>query len=153
MECNYEIEIIGPKAKDKLFKPYVKFRFVQLNTSIDCMTDQEVDNQIDQLIYKIEELRKQVKKKLKSGKLNHKKIIEDKMKKIACVRINLDDNVPNYMSGIIRAGSVISEDENGSEISDHQELIDNTEYHSREELLEDIARRLKVDVSICEILK
>lgn len=33
---------------------------------------------------------------------------------IAYVKIYLDDNVPEYMEGIIRCSSVISEDENGN---------------------------------------
>jgi hypothetical protein len=55
------------------------------------------------------------------------------------------------MAGIIRASSIISEDKNGKKIKDYQDLIDNTEYYSREELIEDIARRLKVKSSIIEI--
>jgi hypothetical protein len=55
------------------------------------------------------------------------------------------------MDGIIRCGSVISKDENGNEITDHQELIDNTEYHSVEELIEDVATRLGVNPDIVAI--
>lgn len=70
---------------------------------------------------------------------------------IAYVRVCLDDNVPEYMAGIIRCSSVISEDENGDEIEDHQELVDNTEYHSAKDLIEDVSRRLKVSPDIVEI--
>lgn len=70
---------------------------------------------------------------------------------IAYVKVYLDDNVPEYMEGIIRCGSVISEDENGDEIKDHQELIDNTEYHSAKELIEDVANKLGISPDIVEI--
>lgn len=70
---------------------------------------------------------------------------------IAIVRITLDDNVPDYMEGIIRCGSVISEDENGDTIKDHQELIDNAEFHSESELIASVAHRLGVSESIVEI--
>lgn len=72
---------------------------------------------------------------------------------IAYIKVYLDDNVPKYMAGIIRCGSVISEDENGDEIRDHQELIDNTAYHSAKDLIEDVARRLKVIPDIIEIVE
>jgi len=72
---------------------------------------------------------------------------------IAYVKIYLDDNVPEYMGGIIRCGSVISENENGDEIKDHQELIDNTEYHSTKELIEDVADKLGVSPDIVEIIE
>lgn len=64
----------------------------------------------------------------------------------------MDDNVPEYMDGIIRCGSVLSYDKNSIEV-DHQELIDNTEYHSEDELVEDIAKRLEVNKSIIEIIE
>lgn len=70
---------------------------------------------------------------------------------IAYVRIYLDDNVPEYMEGIIRCGSVISEDKNGKE-RDHQELIDNQEFYSRTELIESVAKRLGVIIERCEII-
>lgn len=54
------------------------------------------------------------------------------------------------MDGIIRCGSVISEDSDGKE-TDHQDIIDNTDYHSTEELIEDVASRLNVDKSMVEI--
>jgi hypothetical protein len=72
---------------------------------------------------------------------------------VANVKVYLDDNVPEYMEGIKRCGSVISEDENGDKIKDHQELIDNTEYHSAEELIKDVANRLGVSPDIVEIIE
>jgi hypothetical protein len=74
------------------------------------------------------------------------------MKKIAYVKVVLDDNVPEDMDGVIRCGSVISEDENGNKISDPQDLIDNTEYNSNEELIVSVAGRLGVDESIVDII-
>lgn len=73
------------------------------------------------------------------------------MTAIALVRITLDNNVPEYMKGIIRCGSVISEDENGRTIKDHQELINNAEFHSESELLSFVAQRLGVSESVVEI--
>lgn len=73
------------------------------------------------------------------------------MTTIAFVRVTLDDDVPEYMDGIIRCGSVISEDENGEVINDHQELIDNAEFHSEAELIASVAKRLGVTESIVEV--
>ena len=73
------------------------------------------------------------------------------MKKIAYVRICLDDNVPEYMASIIRCGSVTSEDEDGNELQDHLELIDNTEFHSQEALIKYVAIKLGVNIDIVGI--
>ena len=73
------------------------------------------------------------------------------MTAITCVCITLDDNVPEYMDGIIRCGSVITKDENGNTIDDHQELIDNAEFHSESELIASVAQRLGVSESIVKI--
>lgn len=73
------------------------------------------------------------------------------MATINLVRITLDDSVPESMSGIIRCGSVISEDENGRQIKDHQELIDNAEFHSEEQLIASVAKRLGVSESVVEV--
>ena len=73
------------------------------------------------------------------------------MKEIALVKIYLDDDVPEYMSGILRCGSVISEDEDGNELKDHQELIDNSEFHSEEALIKYVAEKLGVEIDIIVI--
>lgn len=67
------------------------------------------------------------------------------------VEIFLDEDVPEYMEGIIRCGSVISYDQNDEE-TNHQELIDNTEYNSEKELKKDISERLAADESIIEVM-
>jgi hypothetical protein len=72
---------------------------------------------------------------------------------IAYVKIYLDDNVPEYIEGLIRCASVISEDAKGNEIKDHQELIDNTEYHSANDLIEDVASKLGVSSDIVKIMR
>lgn len=72
--------------------------------------------------------------------------------KINNVEIYLDDNVPEYMEGIIRCGSVISKDKNDNIIKNHQDLIDNTEYYSAEDMIKDVANRLHVSQSIVEII-
>lgn len=73
------------------------------------------------------------------------------MSSIAYVRVYLDDDVPEYMQGIIRCGSVFSDDEDGKELKTHEEIIDNTEYHSAQELINDVASRLGVSPEIVEI--
>jgi hypothetical protein len=72
-------------------------------------------------------------------------------KEIVWVRISLDDDVPEHMMGIFRCGSVVSEDEDGNEES-HDDLIDNSEYRSKDEMIADVAKRLGVDPSIVEII-
>jgi hypothetical protein len=71
-------------------------------------------------------------------------------KKIVSVTVTLDDNVPEYMAGIIRCGSVVSEDEDGKERG-HEELVDNAEFHSEKELISHVANRLGVNPSIIRI--
>lgn len=73
------------------------------------------------------------------------------MSSIAYVRVYLDDDVPEYMQGVIRCGSVFSDDEDGKELKTHEEIIDNTEYHSAQELINDVASRLGVSPEIVEI--
>jgi len=73
------------------------------------------------------------------------------MKTIASVRITLDDDIPEYMVGVFRCGSVISEDEDGNQIKDYPELIDNAEFRNQEELIAYVAKKLGVDASILEI--
>lgn len=72
-------------------------------------------------------------------------------RKIAYVSVLLDDDIPDYMSGIIRCGSVRSQDADGNELKDHQELIDNTEFHSENELFGYVASKLKVSTDILVI--
>lgn len=72
-------------------------------------------------------------------------------KKISYVSVQLDDNVPEYMIGVIRCGSVISKDEEGNVLNDHQELIDNTEFRSADELISSVADKLGVRKEIVSI--
>ncbi|WP_335962548.1 hypothetical protein [Acinetobacter haemolyticus] len=69
---------------------------------------------------------------------------------ITCVRIYLDKNVPEYMNGILRVGRVISEDEQGHE-ADHEDLVDNQEFHNIDLLKNHVASALKISKSIIEI--
>ena len=66
------------------------------------------------------------------------------MASTAHIRVYLDDCVPEYMSGIFRCGSVVSEDKDGNDLQDHQEIVDNAEFHSEKELIEHVAERLGV---------
>lgn len=48
---------------------------------------------------------------------------------IESINIYLDDNVPEYMNGVLRIGSVIISTINNQEF-DIQELVDNKDFHS-----------------------
>lgn len=69
---------------------------------------------------------------------------------ITLVKISLDENMPEYMSEIFRIGGVISEDEKGNE-TDHDNLVDNSEFHSIDALKKHVADSLKIDETIVEI--
>ncbi|KMU99764.1 hypothetical protein ACS72_07860 [Acinetobacter sp. VT 511] len=69
---------------------------------------------------------------------------------IACVRIYLDDDVSECMNGVLRVGRVISEDEQGNE-TNHNDLVDNTEFHDIDTLKKYIADFLKINESAIEI--
>ncbi|WP_151800794.1 hypothetical protein [Acinetobacter junii] len=69
---------------------------------------------------------------------------------ITLVKISLDEDVPEYMNGIFRIGSVISEDEKGNE-SHHEDLVDNLEFRSIDALKQHVANSLNVDGTIVEI--
>lgn len=73
------------------------------------------------------------------------------VKKIAYVSVQIDDDIPEYMEGVIRCGSVISQDEHGNNLKNHQELIDNTEFHSEDELISYVASKLGVSKDIVSI--
>ena len=49
------------------------------------------------------------------------------------------------MMGVYRCRSVISYNEYGGEIRNHQELIDNRGYHSHDEMIQDIAKKTKCE--------
>jgi hypothetical protein len=74
------------------------------------------------------------------------------MAKIVYVNVTLDDKTPASAAGMIRAGSVVSEDEEGS-VKTHQEFIDSTEYRSHQELITAVAQRLGVSDAVVEIEK
>lgn len=69
---------------------------------------------------------------------------------ITLVKISLDEDVPEYMNGIFRIGSVISEDEKGNE-SHHEDLVDNLEFRSIDALKQHVANSLNVDETIVEV--
>jgi hypothetical protein len=73
-------------------------------------------------------------------------------KKITNVEVILDDNVPEYMDGIMRCGTVRSIYDDGTSV-EHNELIDNTEYKNKQILKEDIARRIGVKKDLIEVLE
>ena len=68
------------------------------------------------------------------------------------VVVYLDDDVPDYMVGIIRIGSVISYDENDN-YKNHQDLVDNTEFFDENEIKSFVKERLNIDsTEIIEII-
>lgn len=81
MKCDFDIEVMEPDSSGMLFPPYIKFRIIQLNMSLDCITDGEIDSQIDDLVHDIEILRRTAKKKLKDAQSRHDKILSDKRSK------------------------------------------------------------------------
>ena len=78
------------------------------------------------------------------------------MARTLLVRIGLDEDVPDYMEGIIRVGSVefLDENERSIDVEDYEEfgiylkendLIDNEEFFSEAELRTRIAERLNIN--------
>lgn len=74
---------------------------------------------------------------------------------IVRAKVYLDDDVPEYMEGIIRVGSLEFYDIDDKSIKNvklNNQLVDNTEYHDENELIEDIAKRLGLPSSAVEII-
>ena len=71
--------------------------------------------------------------------------------KIEEVRLYLDENIPEYMDGIIRCGLCEVVYDNGHTEYDDT-VVDNTEYHSEDEMKNDIAKRLDISPDVVEIL-
>jgi len=82
METKFEFEVKQPTTSDILFKPTISFRLLQLNPTPMCLTDGEIDLQVDQLVAKVEELRRTAKQKLKGAKAQHAKLLAIKKLKI-----------------------------------------------------------------------
>lgn len=80
MECRFEIKVTEPKEDDLLFQPFVRFRLEQLNLTPQCMTDGEIDYQVDTLIREAEKLRKKAKKSLKDAETRHDALLEKRKK-------------------------------------------------------------------------
>ena len=74
---------------------------------------------------------------------------EEVNEKICSAIVFLDDNVPEYMDGIIRVGSVTFFNAEGKEIRDvalNNQLVDNSEFHSKSQLIKSVAKRLGLSV-------
>lgn len=67
---------------------------------------------------------------------------------IAHVTVFLEHGNPEFMHGIYRCESVISCDADGNQLGDHKELVDNSEFHSVEDLRQHIAKCLNVSEDI-----
>jgi ribosomal protein L20A (L18A) len=69
---------------------------------------------------------------------------------IVDVTVYPDDDVPESMMGIHRIGGVEIMYRNG-ELKFLKELVDNTEYYSQAEMLQDVSKRLGVNIEIIHI--
>lgn len=78
MLCSYNIEVTEPGPNDLLFKPFVRFRIEQRNSTPKLMTEGEIDYQIKKLLEEIETLKKKTKKELGAAKARHDKIVAEK---------------------------------------------------------------------------
>lgn len=74
------------------------------------------------------------------------------MSHIYCVKVYLDDNVPEYMLGLLRIGSVVSYDASDIKLADYPQFVDNREYHSTNEIIDAIASALEVSKDIIQII-
>lgn len=70
--------------------------------------------------------------------------------KIETVKIYLDDTIPEYMNGIIRCGLCEIVYDNGH-VEYDDTVVDNREYHSEDEMKNDIAKRLNISPAVVEI--
>lgn len=77
MVCTFEIEVAEPKKGEMMFRPYVNFRIKQLNLTPECMTDREIDEQIDLLIRDVKKLGTAAKRKLKDAMARHDKLLDE----------------------------------------------------------------------------
>lgn len=80
MECRKKIEIKEPDKNSLPFHPILQFQFEQLNLSAECMNENEIDEQINQLIYHVEQLRNEAKIKLNTSIKKHDKLYKRKAK-------------------------------------------------------------------------
>lgn len=74
MECKFDIDVVEPEEGEMMFRPHITFKLIQLNHTPQLITNDEIDFQVDQLIEKIEKLRKQAKTKLKKAMDRHGKL-------------------------------------------------------------------------------
>lgn len=77
------------------------------------------------------------------------------MKNIVSAQIYLDENVPEYMEGLMRLGSIEFFDEDGEIVHNvtlNNDLVDNSEFHDKIRLIEYVAKRLGIDSSQIEVL-
>jgi len=75
---------------------------------------------------------------------------------IVRAEVYLDDDMPEYMEGIIRIGSLEFygiDDDLIEDVKLNNQLVDNTEYYSRNKLIEDTAKRLGLPSSAVEIIE
>ena len=80
MECRKKIEIKEPDKNSLPFHPTLQFQFEQLNLSAECVNENEIDEQINQLIKHIEQLRKEAKTKLNASIKRHDKLFKKEVK-------------------------------------------------------------------------
>ena len=80
MECDHEIFVNCPDEGTIIFRPYVKFRLIQLNMTAECMNDREIDEQISLLMREVKNLQRKAKASLKKAIAKHDALIAKKLK-------------------------------------------------------------------------
>ena len=65
-------------------------------------------------------------------------------------RVELAIEQPENMLGIYRVEHIMIYNDHDDELYDDQSLVDNTEYHSEEELIEDIASQYGISADLIE---
>lgn len=87
--------------------------------------------------------------------LNHNKKVVGTLSKcpspIETVEVTLDQDVPEYMEGILRIGTVQIVFEDGTR-EDHDELVDNSEFRSEEAIRKFVSKKLQVNIDLVEII-
>lgn len=67
------------------------------------------------------------------------------------IEVTIDDNIPEYMNGILRVGSVIAYYLDGT-TEEFEQLVDNTEYCSKQDIIKNIAQKLEASEDIIKIV-
>ena len=81
MQIDFGLRVEEPTASGVLDRPWVTFKVRQLNQAPRCMSEQEIDEQVDALIGEVERLRKDAKKQYKAARARHDKYVAERREK------------------------------------------------------------------------